>query len=198
MAQDKLPNWRDEFPPNGPSADDAIERRQRYIQLRRCEIRDLAETNAGEGLALIARCKALETMASEGGDVDLLKVSISAVKMGLDGVRATTQAIDVMIRGLIEEARNLGVTGKEVDAKSSVGDQTATLVKSLRHTKAQVRAVNGTVNAGLNFMERPIPGGGGASIGPDPDAFVGADEAIAASQEEECRAAASGEPPATD
>lgn len=195
MTQAKLTDWRSEFPANGPSADDPLDRRQRYIQLRRCEIRDLAEANTKEGMTLIARVKEIESTIAKvaSGDISLVeivldkaKVSNAVIKMGLDGVRATTQALDVMIRGLIEEARNLGVTGKEMDGKAGLGDKVKTLKDGLRETK-KVRAAGGLADD--DFLAVPGAEPAGSTTGPDPDAFEGAEEAIKDAQTEERRAA---------
>jgi hypothetical protein len=45
-----LPDWRDEFPPEGPTTQEPIERRERYIALRLGEVSLAMESLRREGL----------------------------------------------------------------------------------------------------------------------------------------------------
>ena len=116
MSQDgpghaELPNWRDEFPPEGPTPDDPIDLRQRFIRLRYSEV--------------ALECDGLITV-DEGGDDENSKGAVQARQVAI-------RAVEAKIRVIQELARVLGVTSKEALAGLSSRD------KNLNATQAVLR-----------------------------------------------------------
>lgn len=110
MAKKTLPDWRDEFPPEGPTSEEPMSRRERYIALRLGEIALVMDELRTEGLD------------AEGCSKESNQRLLSAIK-----------AAEGQLRTVMEMARLLKVNSEGARKAAGVADKgTDAILRVLR------------------------------------------------------------------
>jgi hypothetical protein len=133
MAATVTPNWRNEFPPEGPANSDPIVDKQRYCQLLDMELRQTLERLMAAATAPMTEAD-LKTPEGEGKN----KVTLGELK--LRQLQIGIAAVERAVGALRETKKRLGIETKEARGGDAAGSVAAAKMKAVLEQYAGAHA----------------------------------------------------------